>query len=156
MREAAFITSEVQKLENTPYVVLGDFNAMSPMDADLNAQRPKLLERYRQGDSRQEKYANLRDKEFDYSVISRFLGLPAIDVCQRFMPLDERYSFPAPVLVGSYYEDATHIQRTHQRIDFILTSPDLARKCTSATVAHDEVVQRLSDHYPVIATFERP
>lgn len=153
-REAGIIESRVRGLQDSAatYILLGDFNAMSPMDADLNLGRPQLLARYREGDRNQEKYRNLLLEEFDYSVISRFYGLPAIDVCHRYVPVARRYSFPTPILVGLYME-AEQVPHLRQRIDYILASPALAAQCTGAEISNGPVEGTLSDHYPVMATF---
>lgn len=43
-----------------------------------------------------------------------------------------------------------------ERIDFILTTPDLAKRCVSAKVRRSpEVLERISDHYPVTAIFKK-
>lgn len=154
MREAEIITEKVKAIDNDKFLILGDFNSHSPMDADLNANRITLLERTRNSDANNEKYNNLRDGEFDYSVISTFLSIPSIDICQRKMAIADRYSFPAPVLVGQYYEDVKGIKNTYRRIDYIMASPWLAQKCQTAHIEHSFYTDRLSDHYPVLATFE--
>lgn len=148
MREAGLIIGRIRAVENKDYIILGDFNAVSPMDADLNLTRPSLLERYRHSDAGNEKYDNLRDGEWDYAVISSFLALPVIDVCQRFMEAAERYSFPAPILVGQYYDNTEHVTRSRLRIDYLLLSPALAKKCGKAEIFHDATTDGLSDHYP--------
>jgi len=155
MCEAQIISEKVRNLSHDRYILLGDFNAHSPMDADLNANRPELLGRMRDGDIHNEKYNNLRDGEYDYSVISTFLALPSIDVCHRLMSQEERYSFPSPVLVGQYYNSLATLASTHRRIDYILTSPKIALTCREATILHDTATRQLSDHYPVKATFDR-
>ena len=149
MREAAIITDRVRKVSNNQFVILGDFNALSPMDADLNLEKTYLLERYQANDFKNNKHKNLRDDEFDYSVIATFLALPAIDPSHRLVEAEERYTFPAPVLLGQYYEDETHINKSRQRIDFILVSPELAKKCVAAYIFHDNLTAGLSDHFPV-------
>lgn len=154
MRETAIITERVQAVKEEAYIILGDFNAVSPMDADLNLVKSSLLNRYRQGDARNEKYNNLRDGEWDYGVMSGFLALPAIDVCHRLIPSPERYSFPVPILIGQYYDDIDHIKRSRHRIDYIMVSPELAQKCVKAEIFHNERTDDLSDHYPVSVSFE--
>jgi len=43
-----------------------------------------------------------------------------------------------------------------ERIDFILTTPGLAKRCISAGVAREPaVLETISDHYPVIAIFKK-
>ena len=42
------------------------------------------------------------------------------------------------------------------RIDFILTTPSLAKRCGPAKVVREPVVlETISDHYPVIAIFNK-
>ena len=39
------------------------------------------------------------------------------------------------------------------RIDFILTDPTLALRCINADTPRDPVLHKISDHFPVQATF---
>lgn len=149
MREAAVITERVRALDNYRYIILGDFNAVSPMDADLYPPKTSLLERYRRSDAANEKYNNLRDGEWDYAVMADFLAIPSIDVCHRLLPAGERYSFPTPILVGQYYDDVAHVKQNQLRIDYVMMSPELAKRCTGATIFHEDTTDGLSDHYPV-------
>lgn len=149
MREAGVITERVKAIENENFVILGDFNAVSPQDADLNKTKTSLLERYRRNDARNEKHDNLRDGYWDYAVMSTFLSLPAIDIGHRLAAASERYTFPTPVLVGQYYDDAAHVARSRHRIDYIMVSPELAKGTQAVQFFHDREVDRLSDHYPV-------
>ena len=152
-REAAIISEKIKAIENDHYIVLGDFNALSPMDADLNSRKETLLERYRKSDAKNEKHNNLRDEEWDYSVMATFLALPTIDVGHRNMKGADRYSFPTPILIGSYYNDRAHIGRSFQRIDYLMVSPALARQCQGSKVIHNDDTDGLSDHYPVEGIF---
>jgi len=138
---------------NSKYIVLGDFNAHSPFDGDFDLKYPHQLERTRRSDQGNEKYKNLREGMFDYSVISSFLALPLMDVCQRYVPLNYRSSFPAPINVGKWLT-AEEMPKTKCRIDFILVSPELSPLCTGAYIYNGEATHYLSDHFPVAATFE--
>ena len=153
-REAASIRDYVnESIENgQDYILLGDFNALSPIDADILAGKPKLLERYRTGDQKQKKHKNLLLNEFDFSVISSFLGLPSIDLCHAFVDKEKRYSFPSTILSGLYMKEQ-EVPFFRQRIDFILSSPKLAKKCIGANIFNGAVEDTISDHYPVVATF---
>src|SRR5690606_18304185 len=111
------------------YLVLGDFNAHSPFDADLDSQRPKLLESYRMSDAKSNVYNHLNDSYFDYGVMSKLLAFGLIDVCARFVQHDRRYTYPASILIGSYRKNTQHVVDTRERLDYIMASPDLARKC---------------------------
>ncbi len=155
MREAEIISQKVQATDREKFLILGDFNAHSPMDADRDALNSTLLKVTRESDVNNKQHNNLRDGEFDYSVISTFLAIPSIDICHRKMAIPDRYSFPAPVVVGKYYYgDINVLKNTHRRIDYILASPWLSQQCQMATIEHSYHTDRISDHYPVIATFE--
>lgn len=145
-----YMTETLADAEN--YIVLGDFNAHSPSDADLDKAKPMLLEKYRKSDAKYEG-KNLADGQFDYSVISRFLGYPLVDVCERMIEPENRFSFPTPILVGTYRKEG-EIVPTRERIDYILTSAELAGSCTDAKIINAGIVEKLSDHFPLIADFE--
>lgn len=144
---------DAERAKNDKYIVLGDFNAHSPFDGDFDLKYPYQLERTRISDQKSEKYKNLRDGYFDYSVISAFLSLPLMDVCQRYVPLDARTTFPAPINVGKWLT-AEEMPQTKCRLDFILVSPELNQLCTDAFIYNGEATQYLSDHYPVGALFK--
>jgi len=154
-KEAEIITQKIKECctENDLYIVLGDFNAVSPFDADFNKNNPYQLERYRKSDQKNKKYKNLRDGEYDYSVISQFLSFGLTDVCYRFLNPDKRTSFPTPINVPKRLT-AEEMKVTKHRIDFILVSPPLAAKCIDAKIFNGKENDYLSDHYPVMAVFK--
>lgn len=133
------------------FLVLGDFNALSPFDGFLNNSRPALLESYRNGDAKS-KYSNLMDGEYDYSVMSIFLSYPLIDLAAKYVLPRDRFSYPTPILIGSWRE-VGEIIPSRCRIDYILSSRNLAQKCSNIEIINKGVVDSLSDHFPVLATF---
>ena len=145
---------EVLTKKDTLYMVLGDFNSHSPFDAFLDKKRPMLLDlRQHQDSSKSRLSTNLIYNHYAYSVISSFLGYPLIDVCERKMKAKDRFSFPTPILIGTYRKNKAEVIATRERIDYILASPQLAEMCTGATIINSGVVEKLSDHFPVMATF---
>ncbi|MEL6256401.1 MAG: endonuclease/exonuclease/phosphatase family protein [Bacteroidota bacterium] len=150
--EANIIAKKVKAIDSDNYIILGDFNAHSPFDHELMKQNQALLEKYSKNNS--DKYSNLRLGEFDYSVVSTFIALPAIDVSKDFVDIDSRFTFPAPVLIGSYRESMDEVIQSRERIDYIFTSPIIAKKCTNVTVFNTAETEHLSDHFPVMAEFE--
>lgn len=153
-REARLIMDYMKKhlASDAKYIVLGDFNAHSPFDAQMDDRRPQLLEKIRKSDAKKEKYGNLLDGHYDYSVISRFLGYPLIDVARRYVPQENRFTFPTPILIGTWLKPEEVIS-TRRRIDLILTSRNLAKKATASEIINHGVVDKLSDHFPVVAVF---
>lgn len=152
-KEAELILAKIEKISNENYIVLGDFNAHSPFDGEQDLTFPKLLEKRQKSDSKSEKYFNLLDGQHDYSVMSKFLSYPLIDITQRFVKPQDRFTFPGKALIG-IWQTAEEIEQNKGRIDFIMTSRSLAKKCTSSEVFNSEDTAMLSDHYPVMAEFE--
>lgn len=154
--EATIITDYLEKAVipiQKNYIVLGDFNANTPFDAEFDRKSPSLLSRMLKSDAKSEKHKNLHDGLFDYSVMSTFLAGRLIDVCQRFVAEEKRYTFPTPILIGTW-QTAEEVRANKQRIDYILASPELAKKCISTSIYNSGMPDMLSDHYPVSAEFE--
>ncbi|MCB0630293.1 MAG: endonuclease/exonuclease/phosphatase family protein [Saprospiraceae bacterium] len=151
-REAHLITRQLDTLTNDRYLVVGDFNAHSPMDADLDLDRKSLLARYKTGDAKNEKYQNLRHGYWDYTTLSTFLSQGLIDVSMPFIAPSERFSFPTPALTN-IWQTVSEIKRHRERIDFILAGPALAGQCVYSRILNGPETAELSDHYPVVADF---
>ena len=152
-KEAGIILNKIETISNKNYIVLGDFNAHSPFDGELDLTFPKLLEKEQKEDLKSDKHLNLLDGQNDYSVMSKFLSYPLIDVTQRFVKPEERFTFPGKALIGIWYT-AEELEQNKRRIDFIMTSRSLAKKCINAKVFNGEDTAMISDHYPVMAEFE--
>ncbi len=151
LREAEIIAEKVKGCKNEQYIILGDFNAHSPFDGELMEHHESLLKKYAKGTS--DKHSNLRLGEFDYSVVSRFLALPTVDVSHKFIEISQRFTFPTPVLIGSYAKTMGEVTQNRERIDYILTSPRLAKSCTNVTIYNQGEAETFSDHYPLMAEF---
>lgn len=139
--------------QNKESIVLGDFNAHSPFDADMDATRPLLLKSYIKSDSTSQKYKHLDHDYWDYSVIGKLLGIQMTDVCQRFIPAAKRYSYSTPALIPRYRKNIEDVVQKRERLDYILTTPGLSLRCVAASIANGDETSLLSDHYPVIADF---
>lgn len=155
--EVATILDKLAELRkrNGNYMVLGDFNAHSPIDADLYDPDGDLLTRLRKSNKDKPVKGNLFNQELDYAVISALLAFPLLDACQPFTSgMKERGSFPGQVLGTVNSESEEELIDRMERIDFIMISPELSTKCTGAKVCNQKENHALSDHYPVIAEFE--
>ena len=153
VKESNIIISKIASIENKSFVVLGDFNSHSPFDGDIDLVSPEFLERIRMSDLNNKANNNLLDGEFDYSVMSSFVSYPLIDVTQRFVDSQARFTFPAEVLLKNYSSKEL-LEKNRRRIDFIMVSRELAKKCVNSTVHNDKETGLLSDHYPVAAEFK--
>ena len=153
--EAKIILQKLGKAaeSNSNYLVMGDFNAHSPFDADLYKNN-FLLNRLRESNAGNPENGNLVDNELDFAVLSVFIAFPLIDVCQKFTNgMLERGSFPARSLAKVNNETDEELISRFERIDYILVSPELAKKCNNAKVCNGKENWYLSDHYPVMAEF---
>ncbi|MEM9328353.1 MAG: endonuclease/exonuclease/phosphatase family protein [Bacteroidota bacterium] len=153
MKEASQIVDRVRGREG-PFIILGDFNCHSPIDAQAMERKTALRERRQPKEDAT--HNNLRLGEFDYSVMSQFLALPALDLALGREDLTQCFTFPAPVLVGLYDHTPQSIIENRVRIDYILASPELSKRCQLVEIFNGGVNDRLSDHYPVMAEFELP
>ena len=145
---------EAIKSENENYVVLGDFNAHSPFDAHLYCENGSLLMKYRKNNADSVE-GNLVNNSFDYAVISSFLSTGMEDVVQKFSSgMEEKGSYPTRV-----FEDVQELKKEKQsvdnieRIDYVFVSPKLGASCTGAKISNGSENFFLSDHYPVVASF---
>ncbi len=149
----------LQYLENirektNRYIVLGDFNSHSPFDADLYEDDGYLLQRLRESNAAKPLSGNLVNGHLDFAVQSAFLAFPLVDVCQTFTTgLEQRGSFPGLILGEVNGESNQQLKERLERIDYILVSPEMAKKCLKAQVQNGEDTAFLSDHYPVAAEF---
>ena len=153
VKESNIIISKIASTDNKSFIVLGDFNSHSPFDGDIDLVSPEFLERIRMSDLNNKANNNLLDGEFDYSVMSSFMSYPLIDVTQRFVGSQDRFTFPGEVLLKNY-KSKELLEKNRRRIDFIMVSRELAKKCVNSTVHNDKETGLLSDHYPVVAEFK--
>lgn len=152
--ESAIILSKLSEVRTRQdkYLVLGDFNALSPFDADYYKDREDMLKSMQESEKQHDHIRNLSDDQLEYGVISRYLSFPLIDVVQRTTSgLEQRISCPTQIFEK---EKGKGRHPNSKRIDFILASPLLAKACVFAVVSNGPDTFYLSDHYPVTAGFE--
>jgi exodeoxyribonuclease-3 len=152
--ESGIILSKLSEVRTRQdkYLVLGDFNALSPFDADYYKSNEQMLKSMREREKEHDHIRNLSNGQLEYGVISRYLSFPLIDVVQRFtLGLEPRISSPTQVFEKERGEGR---HPNSKRIDFILASPFLAEVCVYAEVSNGPESFYLSDHYPVLAGFE--
>lgn len=135
-------------------IVCGDFNALSPVDADWYKNNIELLKSRLEGDEKHAHVKNMREGTFCYSAMSKFFGAGLYDVSANFINTGiERISCPTQVFAKNK-EDKERLIKMGTRIDYILTSYNLVEKCTGAKILNGEESFLLSDHYPVEAEFK--
>ena len=165
MGEANQLHALVTKLhsEGREVILMGDFNAHAASDkAWLDRQQP-LLNRRGPGDAK--KRAEDRfivDGKYTFPIMNRIFEAPLRDVVRdEFDKKHPQPTYAQGLTLGSFpsrvlgHVKTPELQRGFlERIDFILTTPGLAKRCVSAKVAREPaVLETISDHYPVIAIF---
>jgi exodeoxyribonuclease-3 len=151
--ESKIILNKLSKLskEQNMFIVLGDFNSVSPFDGDFYKDKVTLLSSLRAAELQHSHIRNLLNGELEYGVMGSLLAYPLIDVTQKYTSgYDERVSFPTQVFET---EKGNGRPESSKRIDYILVSPFLSEKCINAKVLNQKETFNLSDHYPVIAEF---
>ena len=142
-QEAAYIAGYIRVNGLGRCLLMGDMNSHSPVDADYMEEHATDLRRQYGLESK-----NLREGQFDYSVVSCFLSVPLVDVCRAFVPASRRATFPTPILMNvSQYPEVR--EKVGERLDYILVTPEVAKQVVDAAVHKGEDTDYLSDHYPV-------
>ena len=158
-REAALLLAKIKPLldQGEEVLVLGDFNALSAKDKRLLDAQPELMEKARNSEVEHDHVRNLRDGEFDYGVMQRFFDAGLQDVVlPQFEGVgqkagESRWTFTT----GIWTEEKSSAPEGGNRIDFVLADATLARTVASAEIPRGGVLNRTSDHYPVIVDFDR-
>jgi exodeoxyribonuclease-3 len=152
-REAAIITAKVKVLleKREKVIVLGDFNAVSAADKKWLAADKELVSKMQKGDAKHGHVQNLREGKLDYSVMESFFKSGLVDTAKNHVPVDpvHRMSFPTGI-----FTDKKNPPSKGKRIDYILSSNDLYQKVKSSVVVRKGIVNKTSDHYPVITDFD--
>ena len=148
LKEAQMLTKYIQDNQLDNCMVMGDFNAYSPFDADWVETHAQLIKNKQKWDAEQETYRNMRDGRLDYSVLSQFLSIGLTDICRLYVPADKRTTFPTAFLYRWQHGD-TRLHGISERLDYILVSPSLVSRCVDAHIHNGIETEGISDHYPV-------
>lgn len=149
LEEARKIVRYIEENRLDSCLVMGDFNAYSPFDAEEVETHGSLKENMIEWDTSQKKYRNMRGEHFDYSVLSTFLSAGMADPCQIYVkPASKRMTFPTAFLYNWEWDDG-RLPAFRERLDYILISPELVPDCADAKVYNGRDTEGISDHYPV-------
>lgn len=148
LKEAQRLTAYIRDNRLDSCMIMGDFNAYTPSDADWVETHAPLIRNMQEWDAGQATYRNMRDGRFDYSVLSEFLSTGLTDVCRMYVPADKRTTFPSAFLYGWHHGD-TRLHGLGERLDYILVSPSLVSRCMGAAIHNGIEAEGISDHYPV-------
>lgn len=121
---------------------LGDFNDKSPLDIEFTNAQEILLTTA--------KPTNLKDGKYSAEVVGAIMEAGLVDSAA---PLPANFS--VPTRIKPHADTAVEQVKFLQRIDLILTDPETAKAVRTVHVSQDEVLNGISDHYPVIHSSER-
>ena len=136
-QEMATILAKIKENKATKkLIVMGDFNANSPLDK-ANYADGQLLKRLKEAKIKNKKHNNLVDGAYiDFEVQGSVLDFGLIDILKHLAEIDS--------------VNAKEIIPVKHRIDYIYVSKDLRAKVTKGQFIKDEFTSKASDHLPLI------
>lgn len=128
------------------WVLLGDFNAISPADAAYYKDG-KLAAQKAEDEKRYDYHENLVNGQLDYKVIEKIMDAGFTDVIETHRA---GYDYTYPTSYGHKKKP----YKAMQRIDYIFVSDMLADQIIKAAIIKDDFTDLYSDHYPVMAELD--
>ena len=134
--ESALILEKIKPLldREQKVIVLGDFNNCSRKDIAVD------------GKVADSKLCQITD---------RFEAAGFVDTTHKH-DKTAKFSFGSTVLMPQWAKTIEEVKARRQRIDFIFADQQFSKSSISGTVMHSDELDRISDHYPVVATFKLP
>lgn len=127
--------------KNEKVVIMGDFNSLAQSDAEYYKD-DGYLKTAREKEMQEAHIRNLNNGQFDYTVTNSMLQAGYVDLLRKFHS-DKQFSVQTKKYATDYLK----------RIDFIWANPTMARSAASTDIIRDAKTDVMSDHYPVLATF---
>lgn len=141
-QEIALLLAEVNNSKKPgKWVLMGDFNTVSPQDAAAYRDG-RLVAAYRRYEQKYEPILKLNNGKLDYAVIQQVLDHGFSDVLRLKSAAFHKTVHPKA------FEPKTRPD-IPSRIDFIFVSTALRKKVQDARVITDGFTDHYSDHYPV-------
>lgn len=135
--ETEIISAKIKKQfdAGNEVILLGDFNAESPLDSGYLATKPKVTP--------------------DFKVLTTYLNLGLIDAINQNNK-KALITNPSPLVIPKWQPDLATVQGLQRRIDFILASPNLSKQSKKSSIFTTKKVEKISDHYPMSVNFKFP
>jgi len=142
------VLEDIDLLPSDSNVVLaGDFNTFSPLDSGYYS-HGRLEPFFHERDSLYSEN-NLNKGQLDYSVIREVMEYGLLDLEASMRTSTYRFTGSFPTLVEKEGEHGDQ-----RRLDYIFSSPDLAKKVSRAEILGSDTALILSDHLPLIVDIE--
>jgi exodeoxyribonuclease-3 len=128
--EAIYVINHVQKYQNMPCLIAGDFNAIAPKEKAITENMPNWL-----------KWTiRLQGNRVYHFSIERIISAGFTD-CFRLLNSDDGFTLPPP--------------KPNSRLDYIFANNKMKEHLTKCWVVREpNSVNLASDHYPVAAEFD--
>lgn len=154
LREARQITDYADSLGLTEYLVAGDLNSYSPYDYGRMKTMKAWLKGHKKGDEKRPQWHNLNEEGmWDITTQTHFLTHGLADPVPLFIP-DPQKRVTHPTRFSRNLEPGdTTLNKKMNRIDYILLSPNLMKRCVGCEVMQ---IEGVSDHYPVKVLLRKP
>lgn len=128
--EMGVIIKHYQKYNDQACLIAGDFNAIAPRDMILVELMPSWLKLI----------LCIQGKRAYHFSISRLLAAGFID-CYRMLHTDDGFTLPPP--------------KPNTRLDYCFVNDKMKASLKNCWVVYEpSIVEKASDHYPVVAAFE--
>ena len=158
--EAISVISRYKQLTENgeDVIILGDFNAMSPLDQSYIS---KYLKVYLKRRIEKGKCKDLINNctAWDYSVMQTFYDASLTDVVYNHL-MDKNAlinsknygTFPSMASIN-INDKKTRSQHLH-RLDYVLMAKNSRFKIESVKIVQNDITETISDHYPVVVLIE--
>lgn len=114
-------------------IIMGDFNTCSRKDEAF------LIK-------------NATKRKFEYDFVDMAEAKGFVDLGYKHAP-NSKVTCPTAITIPRWTKTLSELKQKEYRIDFIFACKTLAKYSTKAAVYYNNQVGKLSDHYPLSATF---
>lgn len=143
--EAKVVANKVSELINLgeKAIVLGDFNAHSEVDSEILNKQNFLIEKWQKKEKEKKGFRQFDSQgKIDFSVMNALFESGLKDYSKSGAG-----TFPTKILAPD--ESTSEYLKKMQRIDFILTCPSLDEFSPEVSYPKDDILHKISDHFPV-------
>lgn len=127
--------------KNEKVMIMGDFNSLSEDDAAMYTD--ELIASLKEQEQKYSHIRNLNNGKIDYTVTGAIKNAGYKDAIRLF-----HSDFQKSVTTKKYNP------KFLKRIDYLWVNPKLSKSVKSAQYIYDDVTDSISDHYPILVTFD--
>lgn len=129
--------------QSKPTIITGDFNSLSRQDKYT----PEFLSMLQK-----RKFYKFGQDELEYRVTDTLEAAGFVDVAAKFANFD--VTAPTPLGVTDASNEEVPVSEVPARIDYMFASASAINMVKDYSVIKNEVTDKISDHYPIVITFD--